>query len=140
MLGSAVVEGDPLAAAHAAALHHVTDETAGISRVRRGKQFIYTDARGRRVRDRATLSRIRALVIPPAWTHVWISPDPDGHIQATGRDARGRKQYRYHPKWHEVRGEVKYYRLVEFCHALPKIRRAVARDLACTCLCKHKVV
>jgi DNA topoisomerase-1 len=92
------------------------------------------------VRDRTTLARIRSLAIPPAWTHVWISPDPDGHIQATGRDARGRKQYKYHPRWRQVRDAVKYYRLVDFCRALPKLRAAVERDLACKCLCKRKVV
>ena len=92
------------------------------------------------MRDAATLARIRSLAIPPAWTNVWISPDPAGHIQATGRDARGRKQYRYHARWREVRDEVKYYRLVDFCRALPRIRTAVERDLVCTCLCKRKVV
>jgi DNA topoisomerase I len=92
------------------------------------------------VRDTATLSRIRALAIPPAWTDVWISPDPDGHLQATGRDARGRKQYRYHAKWREQRDAAKYDHLVEFCRVLPKLRARVARDLACACLCKRKVV
>ncbi len=140
MLGSAVVEGDPLAAAQAAALNHITDQNVGITRVRRGKQFRYVDARGRSVRDPGTLSRIRALAIPPAWEGVWISPDPDGHIQATGRDARGRKQYRYHPKWRTVRDEAKYHRLVGFCAVLPRLRERVAKDLACACLCKAKVL
>ena len=140
MLGSAVVEGDPQAAAHAAALHHVTDAATGISRTRRGKTFRYADAQGRSVRDPETLSRIRALAIPPAWTDVWISPDPDGHIQATGRDARGRKQYRYHAKWRSVRDEAKYHRLVGFCQVLPRLRETVDRDLACKCLCKRKVL
>jgi len=92
------------------------------------------------VRDRATLARIRSLAIPPAWSHVWISPDPDGHIQATGRDARGRKQYKYHPRWRAVRDAVKYYRLVDFCRALPKLRGAVHRDIASKGLSKPKVV
>jgi DNA topoisomerase-1 len=140
LLASAVVQGDSLAAASAAALRHVSDEETGIRRQRRSKTFSYVDARGREVRDAATLSRIRALAIPPAWTEVWISPDPDGHIQATGRDARGRKQYRYHPKWREVRDEAKYHRLVAFCRALPSLRAAVERDLGCACLCKRKVV
>ena len=140
LLDAAVVRGDPIAAATAVALQHVSDEGPGITRHRRGKSFSYTDSRGRPVRDAATLARIRALAIPPAWTGVWISPDPDGHIQATGRDARGRKQYRYHPKWRTVRDEAKYHRLVGFCGALPALRAAVERDLACACLCKRKVV
>ena len=92
------------------------------------------------MRDRATLSRIRALAIPPAWTEVWISPDADAHIQATGRDARGRKQYRYHHVFRAKRDAAKYNRLVAFCAALPGIRAAVEHDLACRCLCKRKVV
>jgi DNA topoisomerase-1 len=131
---------DPAATANAAALHYATEADDGISRRRRGKGFAYTLASGAAVRDRATLARIRALAIPPAWTLVWISPDAEGHIQATGRDAKGRKQYRYHTKWREVRSAVKYTRLVDFCHALPAIRSAVEHDLACSCLCKRKVV
>jgi DNA topoisomerase-1 len=92
------------------------------------------------VRDPATLSRIRSLAIPPAWTQVWIAPDPDGHIQATGRDARGRKQYRYHPRWRQIRDEAKYHRFVEFTRVLPRLRRRVEADLRCACLCKQKVV
>jgi DNA topoisomerase-1 len=140
LLAAAVVRGDPIAAASAVALRHVSDEGTGIRRCRRGKSFSYADGRGRRVRDRATLARIRSLAIPPAWTDVWISPDPDGHIQATGRDARGRKQYRYHPRWRLVRDEAKYHRLVAFCRALPALRAAVERDLRCGCLCKRKVM
>ena len=140
MLPRHVVEGDPVAAASSASLTHTTDVGPGISRRGRVKAFRYHDAKGKVVRDAATLSRIRALAIPPAWTAVWISPDPDSHIQATGRDARGRKQYRYHPKWRAVRDEAKYHRLVDFCRALPALREAVERDLACPCLCKRKVV
>jgi DNA topoisomerase-1 len=139
-LAAAVVEGDPVAAAEAAALRHSGDDAAGLRRVRRGRTFRYVDAHGAAVRDAATLSRIRALAIPPAWTDVWIAADPRGHIQATGRDARGRKQYRYHAQWRSVRDAAKYHRLVAFCAALPRLRRAVARDLACSCLCKTKVV
>lgn len=131
---------DPAAAASAVALNYATDTDEGIVRHRRGRSFAYYTANGRPMRDRDTIARIRSLAIPPAWTHVWISPDPDGHIQATGRDARGRKQYRYHPRWSQVRGEVKFHRLVEFCHVLPRIRRAVEQDLHCKCLCKRKVV
>ncbi|HUS27335.1 MAG TPA: DNA topoisomerase IB [Kofleriaceae bacterium] len=136
----AQLANDPVATASAAALKYSTDTDEGIARHRRGKSFAYYTPSGKPVRDRATLARIRALAIPPAWTHVWISSDADGHIQATGRDARGRKQYRYHARWSEVRNAVKYHRLVEFCRALPKIRRAVDHDLECRCLCKRKVV
>lgn len=139
-LSSAVVDGDPVAAARAVSLNHVDDREPGIRRRKRGKSFQYLSASGRPVRDAATLSRIRALAIPPAWTDVWISPDPDGHIQATGRDARNRKQYRYHARWRSIRDEAKYYRLVDFCRALPRLRATVARDLACRCLCKRKVL
>jgi DNA topoisomerase-1 len=139
-LTSAVVQGDAVAAAEAVALHYATDEEAGICRIRHGKQFRYVRAGGKSVRDRTTLSRIRALAIPPAWTDVWISPDADGHIQATGRDARARKQYRYHTKFREVRDAAKYTRLVDLLRVLPKLRKQVKHDLACSCLCKPKVV
>jgi DNA topoisomerase I len=140
LLASAVVDGDPVAAATAVALHHSGDGEPGLRRTRRGKSFSYRTASGRPVRDAATLSRIRALAIPPAWTDVWIAADPRGHIQATGRDARGRKQYRYHARWREVRDAAKYHRLVAFCAALPRLRAAIERDLACSCLCKTKVI
>jgi DNA topoisomerase-1 len=139
-LARAILEGDPVAAATAVALHHVADDGPGIARQRRGKTFRYVRPDGKTVRDAATLSRVRALAIPPAWTSVWICPDPDGHIQATGRDARGRKQYRYHPRWRRIRDEVKYHRFVEFTRVLPRLRRRVEADLACACLCKQKVV
>jgi DNA topoisomerase-1 len=140
VLSRAAIEGDTAAAAAAAALSHVSDDGAGIARVRRGKGFSYRASSGKPVRDAATLARIRALAIPPAWTSVWISPDPSGHIQATGRDARGRKQYRYHPAWRRVRDETKYHRFVEFCAALPRLRAAVERDLAAPALSKEKVL
>ncbi|HEY0191985.1 MAG TPA: hypothetical protein VGC42_12785 [Kofleriaceae bacterium] len=108
--------------------------------MKRGTKFRYLDQRGAAVREAATLERIRALAIPPAWTEVWIAADANGHIQATGRDAKGRKQYRYHDKWRDVRDAAKYHRLVAFCDALPKLRAMVERDLACSCLCKTKVV
>src|SRR5688572_16059677 len=139
-LTQAVVQGDPVAAASAAALRHTSDDAPGIRRVGRGKRFRYVRDGGKAVRDAGTLSRIRALAIPPAWTDVWVSPDPDGHVQATGRDARGRKQYRYHAKFREVRDAAKYHRLADLLRALPKLRRAVRRDLACKCLCKKKAV
>ena len=111
-------------------LTYVCDTDAGLRRKRAGKAFAYTNARGRHVRDKKTLDRIRKLAIPPAWTDVWICARPTGHIQATGRDARGRKQYRYHPRWAEVRGTEKFDRIIEFGKALPKLRRALRRDLA----------
>jgi DNA topoisomerase-1 len=140
LLASSVISGDPIAAASAVELVHAGDDAPGYCRLRRGKSFRYVDEQGKAVRDPATLSRIRALAIPPAWTDVWISRDPDGHIQATGRAAKHRKQYRYHAKWRLVRDEAKYHRLVAFCAALPALRTAVERDLACACLCKRKVV
>ncbi len=112
-------------------LRYVSDRGPGITRRRSGKGFVYRDAEDGRVHDRATLERIRSLVIPPAWVEVWISPDPCGHIQATGRDARGRKQYRYHPRGRrQVRGEAKYGHMLVFGRALPRLRRRVAEDLS----------
>src|SRR5688572_30171430 len=99
---------DPLQAARSARLRYVADAMPGIRRKCAGKHFTYTDGDGKPVRDDAVLQRIRALVIPPAWTDIWICPIANGHLQATGRDARGRKQYRYHAKWREVRDEAKY--------------------------------
>ena len=116
-------------AAHAG-LRHVTDAMPGIRRRRAGTGFSYRRASGARVDDAATLARIRALAIPPAWTEVWICPDPRGHLQASGRDARGRKQYRYHPEWSAVRGNGKFDRVVAFGEALPGLRRRLRRDLA----------
>ena len=133
---------DPRDAADEAGLRYVSDEEPGIGRRRAGKGFSYRLPRGGAVTDAATLKRIRSLAIPPAWTQVWICPRADGHIQATGRDARGRKQYRYHPRWREVRDAAKYEHLVEFARTLPRIRariaadmrgQALSRDKSCTC-------
>ena len=126
--------------ARSAGLRWVSDARAGWRRVRAGRGFKYVAADGRLLRDARVLSRIRALAIPPAWKDVWICPDPRGHIQATGRDARGRKQYRYHPRWREVRDETKYSRLLEFGCALPAIRARVDRDLARRGLPREKVL
>jgi len=131
---------DPLSSARAAGLHYSTDTKPGIRRVRRGRAFQFVRPNGRPVTDRADLARIRALVIPPAWTNVWISPDPRGHLQATGRDARGRKQYRYHARWREVRDETKYGRLNAFGRALPAIRRRAESDLRRAGLPREKVL
>src|SRR5690349_608894 len=120
---------DPVESAAEAGLHYVGDDQPGIRRKRAGAGFSYVDANGKRIHDQATLLRIKHLVIPPAWTDVWICPDARGHLQATGRDARGRKVYLYHPRWREVRDEAKYERLVEFAEALPRIREQVEHDL-----------
>jgi DNA topoisomerase-1 len=112
----------------------------GFRRRGRAKRFRYLRADGTPIGDEKQLQRIRSLVIPPAWTDVWICPDPNGHLQATGRDARGRKQYRYHTRWREVRDEVKYYRLSAFAAALPQIRARVSADLKRAGLPREKVL
>jgi DNA topoisomerase-1 len=127
--------------ANEAGLHYVSDVfMPGIRRRKEGDHFVYIDPDGGRIEDEATLARIRKLAIPPAWTGVWISPLPNGHLQATGRDAKGRKQYRYHERWREVRDGNKYGRLIEFAHALPKIRARVRRDLKRPGLPREKVL
>ncbi len=127
-------------AAREAGLRYTTDAEPGIRRVRRGKAFDYIGPEGRRLRDAATLDRIRALAIPPAWEQVWITVHPRGHLQATGRDARGRKQHRYHERWREIRDANKFDRMAGFGRALPRIRARVARDLRREGLPKEKVV
>ncbi len=129
-----------LAAARTAGLRYVSDGAPGIRRERFPLGFRYRDAHGRLIRDRAELRRIHALVIPPAWEDVWICPTADGHIQATARDARGRKQYRYHPRWREVRDAHKYGRMAAFGAALPRIRARTRRDLALPALPRDKVL
>jgi DNA topoisomerase-1 len=131
---------DPVEAAKAASLRYVSDGAPGITRRRSGTGFTYRAPDGSTVRERETLRRIRSLVIPPAWTDVWITTEPDGHLQATGRDQRGRKQYRYHPRWHEVRGETKYGRMILFGHALPCLRRRIEDDLRRPGLPRDKVL
>ncbi len=121
-------------------LHYTTDTLPGLRRQRRGRGFVYLDARGRAVRAQATLDRIRLLAIPPAYTDVWICADARGHLQATGRDARGRKQYRYHRDWQAERGARKYDRLVAFADALPRLRRRIRADLALPGFPRDKVV
>lgn len=128
------------AAAKAAGLHYVVDGEPGLSRIRRGKAFSYRDAEGHFVRDARTLERIRSLVIPPAWEHVWISTRADCHIQATGRDARGRKQHRYHSDWTAVRNDAKFSLMIDFAHALPAIRRRVHADLKAAPLSRSHVL
>src|SRR6184192_4920119 len=134
------VASDGVAAAQLAGLRYASDEQLGLRRRRKGRGFTYVDRDGVPIRDAGELRRIRRLAIPPAWTDVWISPSPLGHIQATGRDGRGRKQYRYHERWREVRDENKYDRMVVFGKALPKIRRRVDRDLKRRGLPREKVL
>src|SRR5829696_6743048 len=131
---------DPIEAARTARLRYVSDQAPGIRRRRAGKGFVYVSPDGGRVTDAETLGRIRALAIPPAWTDVWICANPSGHIQATGRDARGRKQYRYHARWQAVRDDAKYGRTIAFGEALPRIRRATKEHLALAGLPREKVL
>lgn len=130
----------PVASAEEAGLRYVTDEAPGIRRMRAGKGFYYLGVDGEPIRDRAELARIASIGVPPAWTDVWICPRRDGHLQATGRDARGRKQYRYHQRFREVRDETKYHRLLAFAAALPGIRRRVEDDLAQPGLSRARVL
>jgi DNA topoisomerase I len=130
----------PPEAAKAAGLRYVRDDTPGITRRRLGDDFVYRDAAGAPIRDADTLARIKALAVPPAWVEVWICPDPRGHLQATGRDARGRKQYRYHPRWREQRDETKYEHMLDFGKALPRLRRRVEQDLSRPGLPREKVL
>jgi DNA topoisomerase I len=129
------------ASAKIAGLRYVNDlRMPGIRRIGSSSRVRYVDPSGRTISDRAELQRIRSLAIPPAWTDVWICPNPLGHLQATGRDARGRKQYRYHPRWREVRDEVKYGRLIAFAQALPRIRSRTDADLRKGGLPRDKVL
>lgn len=138
--GKAATEAVAARVASDAGLRYVSDARPGIRRLPTGKKFKYLNTRGRPLRNPGDLARIRSLVIPPAWTQVWICPMAEGHLQATGRDARGRKQYRYHPRWREARDETKYSRIMDFARALPKIRRRVRRDLGRRGLPREKVL
>jgi DNA topoisomerase I len=131
---------DPREVARQAGLRYSSDADAGIRRVRRGKGFSYAGPDGETIRDRETLARIRALAVPPAWTDVWICRYTNGHIQATGRDARGRKQHRYHARWRESRDESKFDRMIEFAAALSGIRERTDADLARPGLPREKVL
>ena len=134
------VAPDPVEVAEEAGLRYVSDDQPGYTRKRKGEDFEYFDTEGKRIRDETRLLRLKRLAVPPAYTDVWICPSANGHIQATGRDARGRKQYRYHERWREVRDENKYERMLVFGKALPKIRRRVNRDLKRRGLPREKVL
>jgi DNA topoisomerase-1 len=134
------IEADARAAARTSGLRYATDARPGFTRRRTGRGFSYRDLDGSVIRDRAVRARIDALAIPPAWTDVWICPWPNGHLQATGRDARGRKQYRYHPRWGARRGVDKFERMIAFAEALPAIRRRCDQDLALPGLPREKVL
>ncbi|HEX2135475.1 MAG TPA: DNA topoisomerase IB [Microvirga sp.] len=131
---------DPKDAAESAGLVYVSDEEPGIRRKKTGKGFTYLKPGGGKVEDRATLERIRKLAIPPAYTDVWICPIPNGHVQATGRDAKGRKQYRYHPAFREVRESTKYEHMLEFAQALPTIRARIQEHMSLPGLPREKVL
>jgi DNA topoisomerase-1 len=131
---------EPEAAAEEAGLRYVSDDQPGYTRKRKGDGFEYFDTEGKPIKDEQRILRINRLAIPPAYKDVWICPTPNGHIQATGRDDRGRKQYRYHERWREVRDENKYERIIVFGQALPKIRRRLNKDLALPGLPRNKVL
>jgi DNA topoisomerase-1 len=131
---------DPETVAEEAGLRYVTDDQPGYTRRRRGKRFIYFDTEGKEIRDEARILRINRLGIPPAYKDVWICPSPNGHLQATGRDDRGRKQYRYHERWRQQRDENKYEKMIIFGQELPKIRRRINRDLQRRGLSRERVL
>ena len=126
--------------AKAAGLRYTSDDKRGITRHRRGKGFVFKDPQGRLIRDAKTLTRVRRLVLPPAWTDVWIATDPRAHLQATGRDAAGRKQYRYHPDWTSERDATKYHRMLTFATVLPAIRKRTRRDMMGPACCRPRVL
>jgi DNA topoisomerase I len=137
---AAAVSPDPVESARAANLRYVTDNAPGISRRKRGTGFEYIDPSGKVIRDPEELQRFKSLAIPPAWREVWICPIRNGHLQATGRDVKGRKQHRYHPRWREFRDENKYGRILAFAKALPLIREKVDSDLRLPGLPRDKIL
>ena len=134
------IEEDPEQAAEAAGLRYVSDQKPGFSRRKKGGDFVYYNKDGHRIKDAALLKRIRSIVIPPAWERVWICPSANGHLQATGFDAKGRKQYKYHSTWRSVRDEAKFERLHLFAAVLPKIRAKVDRDMRPPDLSREKII
>lgn len=131
---------DPIESAKAVGLRYISDTTPGIQRQCVSEEFRYLDTKGQQICDSLELSRFKALVIPPAWTDVWICPLPHGHLQATGRDAKGRKQYRYHVHWRTIRSQTKFSRMIAFGEALPKIRKRIEEDLGLRGLPREKVL
>src|SRR5476649_1400910 len=140
ILPTSELQKDLIKEAHDAGLRYTSDGQPGITRRRCKHSFAYHQANGAKVCDRETLSRIKSLAIPPAWANVWISTFANGHVQATGRDARKRKQYRYHSKWREQRDETKFEHMLAFARMLPKIRRKVATDIRRKEMCREKIV
>lgn len=134
------IQRDPVLTAKAVGLRYVSDAKPGLVRKKRGKTFCYVTPEGVVCRDKATLERIRRMVIPPAWTNVWICPDENGHLQATGVDAKGRKQYRYHAAWNDIRNQTKYHRLSRFASVLPAVRQRLEADLKAPGMPYHKVL
>ena len=134
------IKPDPVQLAKEAGLIYSSDHRPGCTRKKVGDEFHFFDKEGKRITAEDEVARIRKLAIPPAYTNVWICPSPRGHLQATGRDARGRKQYRYHPKWRATADETKYERMIAFAAVLPGIRRRVAKDLALPGLPREKVL
>jgi DNA topoisomerase-1 len=143
-MASPVAVAEPLPgvidALESAGLRYTSDRQPGLRRTADAPSFRYVDPEGRIVDDERVLARIARMAIPPAWTDVWIAIDARGHLQATGRDARGRKQYRYHPRWRVERDDNKFGRLATFARALPAIRRTIERDLALPGLPRDKVL
>lgn len=135
-----LVAAESIESAKEAGLRYVSDSQPGIRRIRHGRGFSYKNAEGGLLRDRETLARIKSLAIPPAWRDVWICANPKGHLQATGRDAKGRKQSRYHPRWRKVRDETKYERMTTFGASLPVLRRQVEQDLSLPDMPRRKVL
>ena len=136
----AALQIDPVKSAKIVGLRYISDTIPGIQRQRVDEEFCYIDADGKEICDEEELNRFKSLVIPPAWTEVWICPLPHGHLQATGRDAKGRKQYRYHQHWRQVRSQTKFNRMIAFGEALPSIRKRVEEDMALTGIPKQKVL
>ncbi len=134
------IGSDPKVTAKSVGLRYAADSVNGFHRLDSDSGFKYTDSDGKTIKDKAVLERIKSLVIPPAWQNVWISPYENGHLQVTGIDAKGRKQYRYHPQWNKIRNQSKFFRLRRFASVLPKIRQQVEKDLAKPGLPYEKVV